>query len=278
RSTNMKKAGIFAIAAMLLVAFMSTANAQETAPISVSQVHADGFQWGYVGANIGIGMTDPIRNSDTTSVMIAKGVIGFGSDLDWVGNEIFVENITFSDDVGGEIYTQSVINLGFNIIVELMSNQKLDKIGNINYTGLGVSFFAGGYLQMFSADYDASGIRSVDDQPFWANGGLIINYPLPIEQIKDWFSFDAFFEFAVPVFMMSEDEGLDDLTYINFVGESTLIFGFMLHFTPNFLATQPDRRWHVYAGVTINMLSGEDDNAVALPQIMVMHFGFHYGW
>ena len=170
------------------------------------------------------------------------------------------------------------MNIGFNIIIELMSNQKLDKIGNINYTGLGLSVFAGGYLQMFTGEYDAAGLRTVDDMPVWATGGIVLNYPLPIEQIKDWFSFDVFAEVAVPVFLAGEDDGLDDLTYASFVGEMTISFGAMLHFTPNFLDTLPDRRWHIYLGLTINMLDGEDADAIALPQIMVMHFGFHYGW
>ena len=271
----MKKAGIFAIAAMLLVAFVSTANAQVTAPISNSNVHAEGFQWGYAGANVGIGMTSAAREADTTSVMDMKAVIGFGSNLDWVGNEVYAEMLTFTDDAG-ETYTQSVMNIGFNVIIELISNQKLDKLGNINYTGLGISMFAGAYLQMFTSEY--SDTMSVDDQAIWGTGGVVVNYPVPIEAVKDWFSVDGFIEVALPMFLMSEDDAVDTMTYENFVGTMNMAFGLMIHFTPNFFDTLPDRRWHFYAGFTMNMISGEDQATEALPTIMMLHFGFQYGW
>ena len=228
----MKKAGIFAIAAMLLVAFVSTANAQETAPISNSNVHSEGFQWGYAGANIGIGMTSAVRGgldtNTSSSVMSMKAVLGFGSDLDWIGNEIFAEMVTYTDNDGNEDFTINTMNIGFSIIIELISNQKLDKIGNINYTGLGISMFVGGYLQMFSGDYISD--ATVDDQPFWAKGGVVVNYPLPIEAVKDWFSFDAFAEVALPVFLLSEDDAVDQLTYDNFTGTMSINFGLIAHF------------------------------------------------
>lgn len=186
------------VAMALLAAGPSVAQAQEAAPIQATQGHPNQWDWGYINAN-GV-FAFPFDNDFLEYTLGGKITLGFGSDVEWVFTEFQVEvgtwhgafNLGGADVSGDQIYGK----VGFDIIMELKSNEAVTSTGEITKFGLGVTIWAGPYWTFFPGTFITGTVvgdlEPIDDM-FFVDVGIAFDIPFANEfGIVIWTQVDAF--------------------------------------------------------------------------------------
>ena len=292
--------------ALLLLVPVSTANAQEFLPVSVTQVHTYQWEWGYVGVqpSFGFWLGDRFEEADLENAGIggytndsftqepivgAKLSVGFGSNVDWVGTEFYLT--VFRDGYHGTraadnrdvTIDQWAAKFGFHIMAELISNEAINDAGEITKdANIGITLFGGFYVEFFpDKTFDLRQGQTgeditITDDVVWTSLGIAIDIPignfLTITGYAQTQILTYYLErLELLKFLVGNEQDRGDWNMEKFAEHVQFHFGGMIVFTPHF-NTFDDHHWRFYGGVTFSIVEGQQ------PEALLFSAGINFGW
>lgn len=293
-------------AALILAAFVTTAQAQDGLPISTSQNYPVKWDWGYLGVEPSLGLwagdrfTLPTPNNtglaqiEQDAIYGGKIVFGVGSDKD-VHTEFFLSMIREGYSVtanaangGGTTHPdQWIARFGFNFIFECVPNESINAQGHVTREGrLGVTLFAGTYWLFFpDKNFDINPTTAldsntrIDDDTLWMQFGIAFDLPL-----GSYFAVTGFAKIDMYVYRLERLKGVpiiegifgdtidrDNYNFETVTEKYQLNMGGFLTFTPHF-GTHQGRHWRFYGGAAFIIMEKP------LPDMIMFTAGVNFGW